>query len=322
MLEHSQPVEPGRGRRAQWPSSIPLRGWRDIGIRVWRDVLRTNMFLTAGGLAFFAFLAIPSALSGLVALYGLIFDPSAVSRQIAAMEGLLPQEAIKLLSDQLTTITASSNSRLSVAFAISLVIALVSARSGTASLMTALDIAYDENEKRSLVRFELEALALTLAVTVFAIIALVLIAVVPAVLQLLSFGGYSKTVAAIIRWPILILLIAVALAAIYRFAPSREEPKWRWVTWGAAIATALWLGGSALFSLYVADFASYNKTYGSLGAVVVLLMWLYVSAFAVLLGAEINAEIEHQTERDSTTGPAEPMGRRGAVMADTLGETS
>lgn len=320
MLTRAHSEERHRGREADRPSRIPLDGWRDIFVRVWRDVTRTNMLMTAGSLAFFAFLAIPSALSALVALYGLVFDPSAVSRQIASMQGLLPQEAIAVLSNQLKTITASSHSRLSIAFGASLAVALWSARSGTASLMTALNIAYDETDKRSLIRFEFDAMLLTIALTIFSILALALIAGLPAVIGILPLGSYTKVAATIARWPVLLLLIEVALAAIYRFAPSREEAKWRWVTWGAAIATVLWLGGSALFSLYVADFGSYDKTYGSIAAVVVLMMWLYVSSFAVLIGAEINAETEHQTACDSTTGPPEPMGRRGAVMADTLGE--
>jgi membrane protein len=153
----------------------------------------------------------------------------------------------------------------------------------------------------------------------FAVVALALIAVLPAIIDLLPFGGFGKTLAAIIRWPILLALLMVCLAAIYRFAPSREEPRWRWVSWGAVVATVLWIIGSALFSLYVGKFASYDKTYGSLGGVVVLLMWLYLSSFIVLLGAQLNAEIEHQTARDSTTGRQQPMGTRGARVADTVG---
>jgi membrane protein len=164
------------------------------------------------------------------------------------------------------------------------------------------------------------ALGFTFCAIVFAVISLALVAVLPAVLNFVPLGGAGKLIAAAVRWPVLIVLVVLALALLYRFAPSRDEPKWRWVSWGAVLAAVLWIIGSALFSIYVGQFASYNKSYGSLGAVVVLLMWLYLTTFAVLLGAELNAEIEHQTVRDSTTGPEEPMGERGATMADTVGK--
>jgi membrane protein len=309
------------GREATWPSDIPSRGWRDVGMRVFENISRTNMSMIAASLAFFAFLAIPAALTALVALYGLAFDPSAVGNQIAAMKGVIPDDAIGLLSGELTQITSSSSSKLSFALVLSVIIALWSTRSGTSSLMTALNIAYEEQEKRNLLRFYRDALALTLCGIVFAVLAIALVAVLPAVIDLLPLGDDAKLAAAFVRWPVLLLLVAASLAAVYRYAPSREQAKWRWVSWGAAIATVLWLGGSVLFSVYVSHFASYDKSYGSLGAVVALLMWLYVTSFVVLLGAEINAEIEHQTARDSTTGQPKPMGERGAAMADTLGKS-
>lgn len=314
-------ADDAHGRDAEWPSEIPRPGWWDILLRVKDDLSRTNVSLVAAGLAFFAFLAIPSALTALVALYGLVFDPAAVGKQIDAMQGIMPAQAVGIVANILTSITSSPNSKLSVAFGMSVLLALWSARSGTASLMTALNMAYEEPEKRGFFSFYLHAFALTVGATVFTVLALALIAVLPAVIDLLPLGSYGKLVASIVRWPVLIVLIMVNLSAIYRFAPSREAAKWRWVSWGAAAATILWLVGSVLFSLYVSKIATYDKTYGSLGAVVALLMWLYLTCFAVLLGAEFNAEIEHQTARDSTTGQPQPMGERGAKMADTLGKT-
>jgi membrane protein len=302
----------GHGHEARRRRHIPARAWCEIAVRVMREISRTNMLMAAGALAFFAFLAIPSAFSALVALYGLAFNPSRVAQQVAALAGFMPREAATLIGSQLKSITATSPSRLGIAFAASLAVALWSARSGTASLMSALDMAYEEKEKRSLIRFELEALLLILAITVFAIVLLALVGVLPAAIAFLPLGPYGKTVAAAIRWPVLIVLMVAALAAIYRFAPSRAERKWRWMTWGAVLAIALWFGGSALFSVYVAHFDSYNKTYGSLGAVVVLLMWLYVSSLAVLLGAEIDGEIEKQVARERADGPPQPTDRRGA----------
>ncbi|HZS83933.1 MAG TPA: YihY/virulence factor BrkB family protein [Stellaceae bacterium] len=307
------------GRRAAWPSEIPRLGWWDIAMRVMNDISRTNASLLAAGVAFYAFLAIPSAFTALVSLYGLVFDPSDVARQVEGMRGVLPKEAIGLFSAQLQSLTSRSSSSLGIGLVISLLIALWSARSGTASMVSALNTAYEEEEKRSIIRFQLIALGLTVGAVAFALVALALIAVLPAIIGLLPLGDFGKTLAAVLRWPILIALVMIGLAVTYRFAPSRREPKWRWVSWGAVIATVLWIIASGLFSVYVGQFASYDKTYGSLGAVVVLLIWLYLSAFVVLVGAELNAEIEHQTARDSTEGRPKPMGQRGARMADTLG---
>jgi membrane protein len=314
-------MDDAHGRHADRPSEIPRPGWWDILLRVKDDLSRTNVSLIAAGLAFYAFLAIPSALTALVALYGLAFDPSAVGKQIDAMSAIMPADAIRIVSTILTSITTSSGSKLSVALGISVLLALWSARSGTASLMTALNMAYEEEEKRGFIRFNVHAFVLTLFATIFALLALALVAVLPVVIDLLPLGSYGKLVASVVRWPVLVLLLVASLSAIYRFAPSREQARWRWVSWGAAVATLLWLVGSILFSLYVSTIAAYDKTYGSLGAVVVLLMWLYVTCYVILLGAELNAEIEHQTARDSTTGTPRPMGERGARVADTLGET-
>jgi membrane protein len=312
-------AEDTHGRRAAWPSEIPKRGWWDILMRVKEDIARNNLSLIAAGAAFYGFLAIPSAIAALIALYGLAFDPADVQRQVQSMQGLLPGDVVTLLSDQLRALTERPAASLGVGLLVSVLIALWSARSATSSMITVLNIAYKEPEKRGFIRLNAISFGLTFGTVIFAVIALAMIALLPAVIDLLPLGSLGKTIASVMRWPILIALVMATLAAIYRFAPSRDEPKWRWVSWGAAIATLLWIVGSALFSVYVAKFASYDKSYGSLGAVVVLLMWLYLSAFAVLLGAELNAEIEHQTARDSTTGRPRPMGQRGATVADSIG---
>ena len=230
----------------------------------------------------------------------------------------MPAEATQLIAQQLQSVTSQSNSTLGVSAVIAILVAVWGARSGMSTLMTALNVAYREEEQRSYIRVQAAALGLTAAAVIFGVAAIALIALLPAFIHLLPLGSFGKTLASIIRWPVMLVLIVVGLAAIYRYAPSRRAPKWRWVSWGAAAATVLWIVGSALFSVYVGEFASYNKSYGSLGAVVVLMMWLYVSAFAVLLGAELNAELEHQTVRDTTSGPAKPMGARGAWAADSV----
>jgi membrane protein len=308
------------GRSAKRPAEMPRRAWRDVLLRLKDDISEKNLSLIAAGTAFYAFIAIPSAFTALIALYGLAFNPGDVQHQVQAMQGVMPGEAIKLITNQLTYLTSQPNKALGIGFAISLLVALWSVTSGTTSMMTALNIVYGEREKRSLIKFYAIGFALAGAVVLFGIVSLALIAVLPAVLGVLPFGELGKNIASAVRWPILLALVMVALALIFRFAPSREEPKWRWVTWGAVAAALLWIVASALFSLYVGRFASYDKTYGSLAGVVVLMMWLYVSGFAVLLGAGLNAELEHQTARDSTTGREQPMGHRGAVVADTLGE--
>jgi membrane protein len=270
---------------------------------------------------FYAFLAIPSALTALVSLYGLFANPGDVQRHAELAKGVVPDQVLQIVSMQLQAITSSSSKSLSIGLIISVLVALWSARSGTASMVTAINVAYEEPEKRGTIWLYATTLALTAVTVFFAIIALALIAVLPAALALLPLGDFGKTLASILRWPLLLLVIVGALAVTYRFAPSRREPQWRWVSWGAVAATVLWIIGSALFSIYVGQFASYNKTYGSMGGVVVRLMWLYVSSLAMLLGAELNAEMEHQTSRDTTAGGGKPLGQRGARVADTVGES-
>jgi membrane protein len=311
------PAAPGHGgdphgRSAESPGEIPRRGWWDILLRVKDEIGRNNLSLIAAGVAFYGFLAIPSGFAALVALYGLAFDPTDVTRQIQALEGILPGDAVKLLSDQLSNLTAHSQTTLGVGLAVSFALAVWSARSATSSLIIGLNIAYKEEEKRSFVRFQIAALGLTLGAVISVALSLALIAVLPAIIDFLPLGPAGKTIAALARWPILVVLVMLGLAALYRYAPCRAEPRWRWVSWGAVAATILWIVGSALFSVYVSKFAAYDKTYGSLGAVVVMLMWLYLSVFAVLVGGQLNAEIEHQTVRDSTTGRPQPLGDRGA----------
>lgn len=304
---HGVPADAGHSPAAARPRVIFARGWWEVLRRVASGITEKNLSLAAAGAAYYAFLAIPSALAALIALYGLAFDPAEVQRQVAAMRGVIPQQAIELLSSQLQALTSHSAQSLGLGFAVSMAVALWGALWSTTSLMAALTMAYGEEEKRGFVPYYLTAFALTVAAVVFTVIALALIAGLPVAIGMLPFGGFDRTVATIARWPLLIALVLLALAFLYYYAPSRAAPRWRWISWGAVAATLLWLAGSALFSLYVADFATYDKTYGSLGAVVVLLVWLYVSAYAVLFGAELDAEIEHQRGR----GP--PRGRGDAI---------
>lgn len=307
-----------RGRHAESPEQISAAGWWDIVNRVLGNVGGDNLSLMSAGMAFYAMLSLTPAFTALISLYGLVFNPADVQTQIAALGGVIPDEARKLISDQLTMIAQGNHSKLGIGLVVSLMIALWSANSGISALMSALNITYSEEEKRNLWTFWAHSLLLTFSLILFGVLSLILVAIVPAIIGFLPLGEFGRELVRWARWPVLILLSSIGLAAIYRYAPSRNEPRWRWVSWGALAATLLWVVGSALFSIYVSKFASYDKTYGSLGAVVVLLMWFYLTAFAILLGGELNAEMEHQTMRDTTDRPRKPMGARGAYVADTV----
>jgi membrane protein len=309
-----------RGRGADTPRQIPAAGWRDVLWRVKDEMAKDNLSLVAAGVAFYALLAIFPAIAATVSIYGLVVDPQTVSDQLAATSEVLPAETRGLIGEQLTRVTSSASSALSLGAIISLLLALWSANKGTQSLISALNIVYDEPEKRGFIRLTLISLGMTLGIILFLIVGLAAIAAMPALFGNLGLPETVRRLASWLRWPILGLIFVIGLAVLYRFAPSRNEPRWRWVSWGAVVATVLWLIGSALFSWYVSNFGSYNETYGSIGAVAVLMMWFWLSALIVLLGAELNAEMEHQTGRDTTRGAEEPMGERGAYVAGTVGE--
>ena len=311
-----------RGHSAETPRDIPEAGWQSILKRVYASLSSKNISILAAGVAFYAMLSIFPALAALIAIYGLLADPATVQHQISQIQGLIPAEAQNLIASYLKSLTGSSSSKLGIGLIVSTFVALWGARAGTVSLMEALNVTYEEDEKRGFLHYQAFAIGMTVAAIVFGIIALLLIAAIPAIIDLLPLGHLVKILGIAIPWPVLIVLMSVTLAATYRYAPSREDAKWRWVSWGGVLATIVWLAASAGFSFYVAKFGNYDKTFGSLGAVVVLLTWLYISAYVVLLGACLNAEMERQTARDTTTGRSRPMGERGAKMADTVADGS
>ncbi len=317
----SQSAYGSRGRAATQPSQIPPKGWRDILLRVKGEVSQDNVSIVSAGVAFYALLAIFPALAALVSIYGLWADPSQVQQQLATVNTLLPGQAQGILNSQLGKVTEHANTALSLGAIGGVLLALWSATKGTKALITALNIVYDEEEKRSFLKLNAVALGLTLGAILFAVIGSALIVALPALLGYFGLQEHARLWIAGLRWPLLALAVIVALAVLYRYGPSRDEPRWHWVSWGAIAATVLWLLGSALFSFYVSHFGSYNETYGSLGAVIILLMWFYLTAFVVLLGAELNAEMEHQTGEDTTEGEPQPMGKRDAYVADTVGKT-
>lgn len=310
-----------RGRDAETPGDVPAAGWKDVGVRVKDEMKEDLVPLLSAGVAFFLLLALFPALAALVSVYGLVADPDQVSQQVSDLTGTLPQEAQSLITDQLEKITERQQG-IGVTLAVSIAAALWAASSGVKHLIGAINAAYDERETRKFFKLRGLALALTVAGVVFAAIAVGVIAVLPAVAEELPFGSLGQTLVQIGSYVGLAIGFAIGLAVLYRFAPDRDEPRWQWVSWGAAIGTAVWILGSVAFSVYVSNFGSYGETYGSIGAVIVLMLWLAVTAFAVILGAEINSELEAQTAKDSTVGAARPMGDRDAVKADNVGEAA
>lgn len=305
------------GTQADSPTQIPARGWRQVLGRTMGASKEHNTPLLAAGVAFFGFLALFPALIAVVTLVGLVADPGQITQQVQSFTAGLPPASRQLISDQLAAITRSSGGALTIGLVVALVAALWSASSGTSNVMTAVNIAYQEKETRGFVKLRGTALLLTLGTVVFLVLTLALIAVVPVVLQAVPLGPVGTALAQVLRWALLLALILIGLAVLYRVAPDRHAPKFRWVGVGSVVAAVLWLLGSVGFSLYVNFFGNYNKTYGALAGVIVLLLWIFLTSYIVLLGAEINAQTEYQTERDTTIGEPRPMGQRDAVVADS-----
>jgi membrane protein len=290
----------------------------DVLWRAWGEVGEANLFLIAGGVTYALILALFPGLAALVSLYGLVFDPSQIEQQIGALSSILPAQTQELLSQQLHSLVAASSGALGFGAVVGILLALWSASRGMSGIITALNIAYEEKERRGFFKLNLIALGLTLGLLAGGVIVITLIGVLPAAAQFLAIGAGTKWVLLLVQWPLLVVLMMFGLAVLYRYAPDRDKPQWRWVSQGAIAATILWIIASIGFTVYV---NSYDKTYGSLGGVVVLLTWLYLSTLVLLFGAAINAQSEKQTRYDSTEGPPRPMGERDARAADTLGES-
>lgn len=310
-----------RGRDAESPTEIPLRGWRDIAIRAWREAASDNIEMIAAGVAFYGFLALVPMLGALVLTYGLVADPASVTAHARAAFSLLPPDAARLVADQLLQLSAQSAGKTGLGLLLSLAIALYGAMRGASAILVALNIAYDEVDERGFLARTMLALAITVGTIAIAIVAFAAIGSL-ALLDSL-YPTAPAAILLIVRllfWAAAAAVASAGIAILYRCGPDRHSAKWRWVTPGSIIATAAWIAMTFGFGLYSANVAHYDATYGALGAVVGLLMWLYLSAYILLFGAELNGEIERQTEEDTTKGSARPMGRREAFVADTVGE--
>jgi membrane protein len=275
--------------------------------------------LVSAGVTFYCILAIFPAIAALVAIYGFFSDPASISSQADKLSGVVPGGALDVIRTQMNEVASQGPSKLGVAFIIGFLVSLWSANAGVKSIFDALNLVYDELEKRGLIRLNLISLAFTVAAILFLLIAIGCIAALPAVFSSSQLQAPTALIARIARWPILFAVVAIGLAVVYRYGPSRAEPQWRWISWGSAFAALAWIAISIAFSWYAANFGSYNKTYGSLAAIVVFMTWLWLSITVVLIGAELDAQMEHQTTRDTTSGAGKPTGRRGARMADTVG---
>jgi membrane protein len=307
-----------RGQGADTPQEIPPQGWKDIAKRSRKEVKADQVPLLAAGVAFYVLLALFPAIIAGVSIYGLVADPQTVRDQINQLAQTLSPETAKLIGQQVQQVTSSAGGALGLATVIGILTALWSASSGMKALITGVNLAYDETEGRKFVKLRGLALLLTLGAMVLLAVALALIVGFPAVPD--SWPTPLQWTAAILRFVLLAVLLMAGLAALYRYAPDRDKPKWSWSSPGSMVATVLWVLASVGFSIYVNAFGNYNKTYGALAGIIILMFWLYLTAFVVLVGAELNAEMELQTAKDTTAGPEKPLGDRDAHAADHVAE--
>ena len=312
-------LAPDRGRHAQAPTEIPAKGWKDILWRTYDQIGEDRLLAVAAGVVFYGLLALFPAITAVVSLYALIADASTVSAHIAFLGDFLPQGTFKIIEEQVARVISKGDVKLGTAFIMSLLLAIWSANGGVKAIIDALNVVYDEKEKRGFFKLNAVSLAFTVGGVVGILTAVGLVIGAPVVLKFIGLETSTEFLIKIGRWPLLAILLLFALAVLYRYGPSRRSPKWRWISVGGVIATLTWMAGSGLLSFYLANFGDYDATYGSLGAAIALMMWMWMSTIVILFGAELNSEIEHQTTADSTDGAPKPIGSREAKMADTVG---
>ena len=308
-----------RGRDADGPGDIPKQGWKDVALRVKGELKEDQVPLLSAGVAFYILLALFPALAAIVSIYGLVADPGQVSEHVADLTAALPDSARQLITEQLESVVQGAEDGVGFALVGGILAALWSASSGMKHLVTAINAAYDEDESRKFFTLRGLSLLLTVGAVAFGVVAIGVLTVLPAIVDRTGLGRAGQTVVQVLSYPALAIGFGLGLAVLYRYAPDRDDPRWRWVSPGAAIATVVWILASLAFSFYASNFGSYSEAYGSIGAVIILMLWLVITAFSVVLGAEIDAEIEAQTAKDSTEGHPEPMGQRDAQKADELG---
>lgn len=319
---HEHSAELDRGRSADSPKEIPARGWWDIAMRVKAEMAQDNVSIIAAGLALYALLAVFPTLAAAVSIYGLFASPTDMAEHLQQVATTLPPEATQILQKQITDLSQHQDQALTFGLVIGVVLALWSARKGMVALMTATNVAYDEDEQRGFFKQLFVSLGFTFGAVIGFLAVLALGVAVPVALSFIPLGRAAEIVLLGVRWLVLFGVAILGLATVYRYAPDRTRARWQWITPGSLIAAVMWMIGSALFALYVRNWGSYGETYGALGSVIVLLMWFYLSGYVVIMGAEINSEVERQTRHDTTEGRPKPPGERGAYSADTVGPSA
>ncbi|MGM4890799.1 YihY/virulence factor BrkB family protein [Tardiphaga sp. 862_B3_N4_1] len=315
-------AQSGRGRHSSSPLQIPWRGWKDVLWRTYEQINEDRLLAIAAGVVFFGLLAVFPAITALVSCYGLFADASTISDNLQTLALMLPDGSFQIVQDQIARVLANGQAKLGLTFLFGLMLALWSANAGVKAVIDALNVVYGEREKRSFIKLNMLSLAFTTGAIAALLLMVSAVVALPLTLDRIGLATDSKTIISLSRWPLLLLVVVLALGILYRFGPSRPGARWEWLSIGTLVAALLWLAGSALLSWYLSNFGNYSATYGSLGAAIGLMMWMWMSAIIVLCGAELNSEIEHQTAVDTTVGPGRPMGARGAAMADTLGRAS
>jgi len=305
-----------RGEDAQWPHQIPLAGWLDIGKRSFHEMKADNVQIVAAGVAFYFFLAVFPTIIATISVYSLVLEPDQIREQISKLSLILPEQAFEMIKDFLEPVIAKSKKEIGWGLAISVLISIWSANKGTSALFEGVNIAYDENDTRGIIKKNILTLIFTLGGVVVGLISLLIVIFFPLLIKNIGLNPQIEHVITWFRWVLLGIIIVLSLSIVYKFAPNRRSPKLRWVSWGALLGSVLWLAGSMLFSWYVSNFGSYDDLYGSFAAVAILMLWLFLTAFIILMGAEINSEMEHQTRYDTTIGLDMPMGERNAHHAD------
>lgn len=310
----------GRGRAAVSPLHIPRKGWKDIFWRTFQEVQKDRLLAVAAGVVFYALLALFPAITAGVSVYALFADPGTITGHIERLSTLLPGGAIDIVSEQIRRIAQRARGELTFGFVAGLGVAFWSANAGMKAIFDALNVIYDEPEKRSFIKLNLISMLFTLSAIALVLVVFASVTVVPFVLNYVGLEGGARFIIGYGRWVAMLIVTVAALSVLYRYGPSRAAARWQWISVGSVFAAVMWMITSIAFSWYVANFGTYNATYGSLGAAIGMMVWMWLSIIVVLVGAELNSEIEHQTARDSTTGAPAPRGKRGATMADTLGE--
>ena len=305
------------GRDADSPFKVPAKGWKEVLLRTWRESSKDNVSVVAAGVAFYGFLALVPLLGAIVLTYGLVADPQTVVRHASELTAVLPAQVAQLVGEQLLNVAQTSGGKKGVGLLLALALALWGARNAATSIITALNITYEEEEKRGFLKVTALALAMTVGAVVLALLAGAAIALLAALQHIMPrLGSVGVVLGKVLTYVLLGAVAAGAAATMFRYAPSRDKARWSWLTPGSLFFAIIWIVLTLAFGFYVSQFGNYGATYGSLSAVVVLLTWLYLSSYVLLFGAELNSELEHQTAKDTTAGTEQALGRRGAWSAD------